>query len=59
MVSETSDLAPRLENVGIHIDLEQKLYLSAASPNLEEVLNGSSLKPGEVTISIKSTGICG
>ncbi|CAG9978018.1 unnamed protein product [Clonostachys byssicola] len=58
-MSETSDLTPKLENVGIHIDLEQKLYLGPAAPTLEKALNGSSLDPGEVTVAIKSTGICG
>jgi hypothetical protein len=35
------------------------LYVAEATPSLEQVRDGSSLQPGEVTVAIKSSGICG
>ena len=35
------------------------LWVAEAAPTLEEVHKGEHLKPGEVTVAIKSTGICG
>ena len=46
-------------NVGVYTDPEHKLWVSESGPTLEEVKGGESLKPGEVTVGIKSTGICG
>ena len=46
-------------NVGVYTDPEHKLWVSESGPSLEEVKEGGSLKPGEVTVGIKSTGICG
>lgn len=53
------DLVPTVPNVGIHIDPEHNLWLDAAEPSLEDVKSGASLQPGEVTVAIKTTGICG
>ncbi|KAM0189365.1 hypothetical protein ACHAPA_012306 [Fusarium lateritium] len=54
-----TELTPTTQNVGLYINSEHNLWLDAASPNLDEVRSGSSLQPGEVTVAIKTTGICG
>ncbi|KAG3196681.1 hypothetical protein PC129_g24659 [Phytophthora cactorum] len=59
MASNLANPPPTEKNVGIHIDPEHNLYVAAAAPSLQEVRDGSSLQPGEVTVAIKSTGICG
>ncbi|KAG8533937.1 L-arabinitol 4-dehydrogenase [Bacidia gigantensis] len=46
-------------NVGVFTDPEHKLWVSESGPSLDEVKSGASLKEGEVTVGIKSTGICG
>lgn len=46
-------------NIGVYTNPEHKLWVDAAEPSLETVEKGDSLKEGEVTIGIKSTGICG
>lgn len=46
-------------NIGVYTNPEHNLWVAEAQPSLESVLKGDSLKPGEVTVGIKSTGICG
>lgn len=46
-------------NIGVYIDPAHKLWLAESGPSLEDVRKGESLKEGEVTVGIKSTGICG
>lgn len=46
-------------NIGVYTDPEHNLYIADASPSAEEVMNGDTLGLGEVTIQIRSTGICG
>lgn len=46
-------------NVGVYINASHDLWVAEAAPSLEEVKSGSTLEPGEVTIAIKTTGICG
>ena len=46
-------------NIGVYTDPAHKLWVDESGPSLEEVKKGESLKPGEVTVGIKSTGICG
>lgn len=48
-----------LPNVGVFTDPEHKLWVAESGPTLESVKKGQDLKHGEVTIGIKSTGICG
>lgn len=50
---------PSKANIGVYTDPQHKLWVAEAQPSLEDVVNGDSLKPGEVTVGIKSTGICG
>lgn len=59
MASNAASFVPTAENIGLHIDPEHNIYLSSAFPSLEEVKSGSGLEAGEVTVAIKSTGICG
>lgn len=46
-------------NVGVYTDPEHNLYIADAEPSLKQVLDGSSLENGEVTVAIKCSGICG
>lgn len=48
-----------LPNIGVFTDPEHKLWVAESVPTLESVKKGQDLKHGEVTIGIKSTGICG
>ena len=51
--------ASELPNIGVYTNPEHKLWIAEAEPSLESVQAGTDLKAGEVTIGIKSTGICG
>lgn len=46
-------------NVGVYTNPNHDLWINEAEPSLESVKSGSDLKQGEVTIAIRSTGICG
>jgi L-iditol 2-dehydrogenase len=46
-------------NIGIYTNPEHKLWVGDAVPSLESVQSGNDLQHGEVTVGIKSTGICG
>jgi L-iditol 2-dehydrogenase len=50
---------PSKANIGVFTNPEHDLWVAEASPSVENIEKGDSLKPGEVTIGIKSTGICG
>jgi L-iditol 2-dehydrogenase len=50
---------PSKANIGVYTNPQHDLWVAEASPSLESIEKGDSLKPGEVTIGIKSTGICG
>lgn len=59
-MSETATIVqPTKANIGIFTNPKHNLWISEAEPTLESVKNADSLKPGEVTIAVKSTGICG
>lgn len=47
------------ENIGVYCNPEHRLWVEGSGPSVEDVKSGQSLKEGEVTIAIKSTGICG
>ena len=53
------DSSLTVPNVGVSTDPDHQLYIADAKPSLDEVLSGSSLEPGEVTVAIKCSGICG
>ncbi|KFX94516.1 hypothetical protein O988_06261 [Pseudogymnoascus sp. VKM F-3808] len=54
-----TEIKQTLPNIGVYTNPEHKLWVGEATPSLESVQSGSDLKDGEVTIGIKSTGICG
>jgi L-iditol 2-dehydrogenase len=64
MAPSATEIAPIVEkaskpNIGVYTNPEHKLWVGPAEPSVESVATGEDLKPGEVTIGIKSTGICG
>lgn len=46
-------------NVGVHTNPAHDLWVAETKPSLEDVKKGEALNVGEVTVAIKSTGICG
>ncbi|KAJ2974108.1 hypothetical protein NQ176_g6232 [Zarea fungicola] len=52
----TAGLKP---NIGVYTNPNHDLWLAEAGPSVESVQAGAELKEGEVTIAIRSTGICG
>jgi hypothetical protein len=46
-------------NIGVYTNPAHELWVAEAEPSLESVQKGDTLKEGEVTVGIKSTGICG
>lgn len=46
-------------NIGVYTNPQHDLWVAEAEPSVESVGKGDTLKSGEVTIGIKSTGICG
>jgi len=55
----TTTIAPSKGNIGVYTNPAHDLWLADALPTKEDVEKGENLEPGEVTIAIKSTGICG
>lgn len=50
---------PSKANIGVYTNPAHDLWVAEATPSVESVQKGDSLNPGEVTVGIKSTGICG
>ena len=46
-------------NIGVYTNPAHDLWVADAVPSQKDVEAGEGLKPGEVTVAIKSTGICG
>ncbi|RHZ71799.1 hypothetical protein CDV55_106367 [Aspergillus turcosus] len=46
-------------NIGVYTNPKHDLWIAESRPTLEDVKSGNGLKPGEVTIEVRSTGICG
>lgn len=59
MANGYHDIAPVKANIGVYTNPAHDLWVADASPSQEEVESGSALAPGEITVAIKSTGICG
>ena len=62
--SVTEDTAPNgvsepKPNIGVYTNPDHALWTAPAEPEAKDLKDGVSLKPGEVTIAIKNTGICG
>ena len=47
------------KNIGVFTNPKHDLWIADAQPSLSEVKSQHGLKPGEVTVEIRSTGICG
>jgi hypothetical protein len=58
-MSSSTETALVAANIGVYTDANHNLYVAETSPSLEDVKNGRGLEPGEVTVAIKSSGICG
>lgn len=54
-----TEIRPSKVNIGVWTNPKHDLWVADAEPKLEHVHDGSTLKPGEVTVAIKTTGICG
>ena len=52
-------VAPTKPNIGVYTNTGHDLWVAPAEPKVESVNAAEGLKPGEVTIAIRSTGICG
>ncbi|KAH7027745.1 uncharacterized protein B0I36DRAFT_375464 [Microdochium trichocladiopsis] len=50
---------PTKANIGVFTNPAHDLWIHEATPALESVQKGDTLKHGEVTVAVKSTGICG
>lgn len=55
----TTEIRPTKANIGVYTNPGHDLWVAEAEPSLESVQDGSNLREGEVTVAIKSTGICG
>ncbi|PGH03159.1 L-arabinitol 4-dehydrogenase [Blastomyces parvus] len=51
--------APSKPNIGVYTNPNHDLWVAEAKPSVGDIVSGKSLKPGEVTIEVRSTGICG
>lgn len=52
-------IKPSKPNIGVYTNPAHDLWVADALPTQEEAESGQNLKPGEVTVAIKTTGICG
>lgn len=56
---EVTMAKPTKSNIGVYTNPAHDLWVAEAEPSLEGIEKGDSLKPGEVTVGIRSVGICG
>lgn len=59
MSTTATEVKSTKANIGVYTNPKHDLWVNEASPSLEEVQEGKTLQHGEVTVAIKSTGICG
>lgn len=57
--STITTTVPSRPNIGVWTNPKHDLWVAEAEPSLQEAKTGAKLRDGEVTIAIKSTGICG
>lgn len=57
--TSNSKMSTSKSNIGVYTNPAHELWVGAATPSVEDVEKGIGLKVGEVTVGIKSTGICG
>ena len=46
-------------NIGVFTNPAHELWVASAEPSAEQAQSGATLQDGQVTVAIKSTGICG
>ncbi|EAU34245.1 hypothetical protein ATEG_05176 [Aspergillus terreus NIH2624] len=46
-------------NIGVYTNIKHDLWVAESKPSVEEIKSGQGLKAGEVTVEVRSTGICG
>lgn len=46
-------------NIGVFTNTNHDLWVADAQPSVHQVKSAQGLKPGEVTVEVRSTGICG
>ena len=46
-------------NIAVYTNPQHDLWIGEATPTLQSVQNAEDLKEGQVTVAIRSTGICG
>ena len=59
MTTTATEVRPTKANIGVWINPKHDLWVAEAEPTLEHVHDRSKLAPGEITVAIKTTGICG
>lgn len=59
MSSAGAEFQPTKANIGVFTNPDHDLWINEAEPSVESLAKGDTLKHGEVTVAIKSTGICG
>ncbi|KAF1988438.1 GroES-like protein [Aulographum hederae CBS 113979] len=57
--STTTEVKASKPNIGVYTNPQHELWVAEAEPSLESIEKEETLQPGEVTVAIKSTGICG
>lgn len=58
-MSTETIVKPSKANIGVYTNPAHDLWISEATPTVESVQKGEDLQHGEVTVAVKSTGICG
>lgn len=56
---DVAPVAVSKANIGVFTNPGHDLWISETGPTVEDVKSGEKLQPGQVTIAIRSTGICG
>jgi L-iditol 2-dehydrogenase len=59
MSTTATEVGASKPNIGVYTNPAHDLWIAPAEPSVESLSKGNTLKPGEVTIAVKSTGICG
>ncbi|KAI9682316.1 MAG: L-arabinitol 4-dehydrogenase [Caeruleum heppii] len=59
MATATATVSLSKPNVGVYTNPAHDLWVADALPSVEQLNRGEGLKDGEVTVGIRSTGICG
>ena len=57
-VNGTKVMPPKA-NIGVYTNPKHDLWVADATPSQEDIEKGEGLQSGEITVAIKSTGICG